>query len=140
MRPFPEGEDIKAALRRLESAEFPTDQSVDYAETLVEVGVGPAAEEAVRTIVAALAPGVIETLVQKHVVQTPIPTHIGICDERRTPNLASRLSDRGFSVRSGWTVTWEGGPTLEGDTLCPLALLAVWLRRMREPRPPILSY
>lgn len=140
MTSFPTDEDIRVVLERLASAGFPTDESVQYAETLVEVGGGAAAEGAVRSILAALPPEVIEGLVQKHIVRTPVPTHIGICDTRRSANLASRLVDRGFGVISGWTVTWEDGPVFEGDTLCPLALLAVWIRRMRRPREQTLDY
>ena len=109
-----------------------------HAEVLVDYCRGGLAEKAIRAVVQGLPLDALEPLVSKHVIRwaTP-PGHPGYCRDGHV--VAQRLVAHGFSpVRTsgdGYEVGWAGGELVTGADLCRIALLAVWLRRMRETEP-----
>ncbi len=117
------------------SQEVQASERAEHGEFLVSYCRGDVAETAVRRIVEALPPEEVERLVAKHVVAWPAPSgETSYCRDPHT--VAQRLADLGFSpAKEGteeWLVGWPGGEKFTGQDLCPLALLVVWIRRMRE--------
>ena len=133
--PVLDDQDVRDYMRALEADGFPVDETVRVALVLVGHARGPEAEEAVRSLVARLPEGQLNNLVREHVIRhpNPDPKHdFDYCGSGRSI-LAIDLVARGFDpVVSGWRVGWPGGKVLEGENLCRLALLAVWLRTMSD--------
>jgi hypothetical protein len=127
-------EEIDEDLTRLEEEGFPPQATADFAEGLVKYTPGPHAEETIRRVVDIFEGDALEELVVKHIVGLPIQG-LDYCRPGRNTALVDDLKRRGIasSVTKGrWTVSWVGGETLEGESLCRIGLLAVWLKYMRE--------
>ena len=127
--------EITEAVARIERSEDASDEErTFYLEFLAEYCSGAVAEDGVRRLVPLLGKESLESMVRKHVVAWHAPPGTVYCRDPKT--VASRLADHGFSpVRNdgaGWTVGWGDGEVLAGEELCPIALLAVWLRRMQQ--------
>ncbi len=129
--PLFDDQEIIDRVSELESKEFPPDGCIEFAWALVKYSPGEVAEGAVRSLVEEIPDDRLNELVRDHVVHYPSPG-LDYCRRFRGSILARELHDRGYEVESGWRVTWSSGEVLEGDDLCRLALLAVWLRRMRQ--------
>ena len=124
---FLSDEEILTRISAFESAGFPPDECIEYAAALAKYCPGDVAEGAIRSLVENFPDDRLHELVRKHVAPSLGPD-IEYCQGLRANILAYALVDRGFNVRSGWRVSWFGGDALEGENLCRLALLAVWLR------------
>ncbi len=120
-------EEIHERLSVFESDGFPSNDCICFAEYLTKYGRGEVTERAIRTLVENFPDDRLPELVRKHVSPTLSPG-VDYCEGVRASTLGYALIDLGFDVRTGWRVTWPGGELLEGDNICRLALLAVWLR------------
>ena len=120
-------EEIRARVSAIESEGFPPDDCIAYAEALVKSCRGEVTEAAIRTLVENFPDDRLPELVRKHVAPT-LSSGVDYCAGVQASTLGYALVRLGFDVRSGWRVTWPGGEALEGDNICHLALLAVWLR------------
>ena len=123
----PSDEEIHERLSVFESEGFPSNDCIYFAEYLAKYGRGKVTERAIRTLVENFPDDRLPELVRKHVAPTLSPG-LDYCQGQRARVLAIALGNQGFNVRSGWRIAWPGGETLEGENLCRLALLAVWLR------------
>ncbi len=130
--PLFDDQEIVDRVRELESREFPPDGCIEFAWALVKYSPGEVAEGAVRSLVENFPDDRLNELVREHVVRYPSPG-FDYCEQFRGSILARELAALGFDpVESGWRVGLPGGEILEGNDLCRLALLAVWLRQMRQ--------
>ncbi len=128
--PLFDDQEIIDRVRELESKGFPPDACIEFAWALVKYSPGEVAEGVVRSFVERFPDDRLNELVREHVVHYPSPG-LDYCQGDHAGLLARELAALGFDpVESGWRVGWPGGEVLEGDDLCRLALLAVWLRRM----------
>ena len=123
-------EEIRERLSVFESEKFPPDDCIYFAEYLAKYCRGEVARGAIRTLVENFRDDRLLELVRKHVDPTLSPGG-DYCAGVQASTLGYVLVRLGFDVRSGWRVTWPGGELLEGDNICRLALLAVWLRGIR---------
>ena len=124
-------EEIHERLSVFESEKFPPDDCIYFAEYLAKCCRGEVTRGAIRTLVENFRDDRLPELVRKHVTPTLSPG-VDYCEGVRASSLGYALIRLGFDVRSGWRVTWPGGETLEGDNICRLALLAVWLRAIGQ--------
>jgi hypothetical protein len=126
--------DIREKLRDLQGEDVDDVQRAKFARFVHDYQRGPAAEEAVSSIIRALAEEHIEPLVREYVLAEKALGSVGYCQPEWTDVLASTLVERGFSpvdLEGGvWRVGWTGGETITGEQLCRVALLAEWLRKM----------
>ncbi len=129
---FLSDEDILERLAAFESEEFPPDECAEYAEVLAKYCRGEVTEQAIQTLVENFPEDRLPELVRKHAAPTLI-RGVDYCHGLMGRALATALGNRGFDVRSGWRVAWPGGGALEGENLCRLALLAVWLQGIQQP-------
>ena len=120
-------EEIRERLSVFESEKFPPDDCIYFAEYLAKYCRGEVTRGAIRTLVENFRDDRLSELVRKHVEPTLSPG-ADYCAGVQASTLGHVLVRLGFDVRSGWRVTWPGGELLEGDNICRLALLAVWLR------------
>ena len=128
---FLSDEEILARVSVFEAERFPPDECIEYAEVLAKYCRGEVTEGAIQTLVENFPDDRLPELVRKHVAPSLSPG-VDYCQGQRRNVLAIALKVRGFDVRSGWLVAWPGGGVLEGEDLCRLALLAVWLRGIQE--------
>ena len=120
-------DEVRERLSAFESEEFPSDDCIFFAEYLSKYCRGEVTEGAVRTLVGNFPDDRLPELVRKHLAPT-LSSGVDYCEGQRARLLAIALGNQGFNVRSGWRIAWPGGELLEGDNICRLALLAVWLR------------
>ena len=120
-------EEIRARVSAIESEGFPPDECIEFAEVLAKYCRGKVTEGAIRTLVENFPDDRLPELVRKHVAPTLSP-HVDYCAGVGVSTVGYALIKLGFDVRSGWQVAWAGGEVLEGENICRLALLAVWLR------------
>ena len=120
-------EEIHERLSVFESEKFPPDDCIYFAEYLAKYCRGKATEGAIRTLVENFRDDRLPKLVRKHVAPTLSPG-VDYCAGVGVSTVGYALIKLGFDVRSGWQVAWAGGEVLEGENICRLALLAVWLR------------
>ncbi len=125
-------EEIRERLSIFESNGFPSDECIELAEVLAKYGLGKVTEGAIRTLVENFPDDRLPELVRKHVAPT-LSHHVDYCWGVRVSTLGYALVSLGFDVRKGWRVAWPGGEALEGENICRLALLAVWLRGIQQP-------
>ncbi len=125
-------EEIRERLSVFESGGFPSNDCIYFAESLAKYGWGKVTEGAIRTLVENLPDDRLPELVRKHVAPTLSP-HVDYCAGGRVSTLGYALTKLGFDVRKGWRVAWPGGEVLEGENICRLGLLAVWLRGIQQP-------
>ena len=124
---FLSDEKIRERISVFESEEFPPDDCIFFAEYLADYCRGEVAKKAIETLVENFPEDRLPELVQKHAAPTLSPG-VDYCTGLLASTLGYALTNLGFDVRSGWRIAWPGGEVLEGDNLCRLALLAVWLR------------
>ena len=127
-------EEIDERFAWFQSEGFPSQATTDFAEDLVKFTPGARAEETIRRLVDIFEGDALEELVVKHIVGLAIPG-LDYCRAGRNTALVDDLKRRGIasSVAKGrWTVSWIGGETLKGESLCRIGLLASWLKYMRE--------
>ena len=126
--------DIRERLRDLQGLEVDDVERAAFARFVYDYQRGPAAEEAVSSIIGALPEQHLEPLVREYVLPQQALASVDYCQPEWTDVLASRLVERGFSpvdLEGGmWRVGWTGGETITGEQLCRVALLAEWLRKM----------
>ena len=120
-------QEIVDRVRELESRAFPPVGCIEFAWALVNYSPGEVAKGAVRSLVENFPDDRLPDLVRKHVEPT-LSSGVDYCAGVQSSTLGYALVRLGFDVRSVWRVTWPGGEALEGDNICRLALLAVWLR------------
>jgi len=120
-------DEVRERLSVFESEKFPPGDCIYFAEYLARYCRGEVTRGAIRTLVENFPDDRLPELVRKHVTPTLSPG-VDYCEGVRASSLGYALIRLGFDVRSGWRVTWPGGELLEGDNICRLALLAVWLR------------
>jgi hypothetical protein len=130
-------DEIEDQVARLEAAGFPSRATVTFVEGLVSYSPGSFSEEVVRRLVGMFDVETLEELVTRHVITTkPPPPDTDYCRETQAhPGLTAELKKREIQFASGpagWTVSWGDGEEVTGDSLCRAAVLAVWLRYMRE--------
>ena len=121
-------QEILDRILAFESEGFPHDECIVYAEFLAKHCPSGVAKEAIGVLVKNFPDDHLGKLVRKHVAPSLDPENVDCCQGPRASVLAIILKDRGFDVRLGWRVTWTGGEVIEGENLCRLALLAVWIR------------
>ena len=124
-------DEIRERLSVFESEKFPPDDCIYFAEYLARYCRGEVTRGAIRTLVENFRDDRLPELVRKHVEPTLSPG-VDYCAGVQASTLGYALIRLGFDVRSGWRVTWPGGQLLEGDNICRLALLAVWLRAIGQ--------
>jgi hypothetical protein len=127
-------EEIDERLAQLEEEGFPSEATAEFTEGLVKFTPGPHAEETVRRLVDIFERETLEELVVKHIVGRAIPG-FDYCRPGRNTALVDDLKRRGIAssvTRGHWTVSWIGGESIEGESLCRIGLLASWLKSMRE--------
>ncbi len=126
--------EIREQLRNLDNAKADDAERSRFAEFIFNYQRGPAAEEAVRSILGALPVERITPLVRQYVLTEQALGTVDYCLPEWTDVLGARLVEMGFGpvdLEGGvWRVGWPGGETLTGEQLCRVALLAVWLRKM----------
>jgi hypothetical protein len=126
--------EIRERLRSLEEPNFDHAERASFAEFLYDYQRGPAAEEAVRSILSVLPDDHLTPLVRKHVLSGQALGNVDYCQPDWADVVAERLVEGGFQPvdreGGGWRVGWPGGETLTGQQLCRIALLAGWLRKM----------
>ena len=120
-------DEVRERLSVFESDGFPSNDCICFAEYLTKYGRGEVTERAIRTLVENFPDDRLPELVRKHVSPTLSPG-VDYCAGVQASTLGYALTNLGFDVRTGWRVSWPGGELLEGDNICRLALLAVWLR------------
>ena len=120
-------DEIRERLSVFESEKFPPDDCIYFAEYLAKYGRGEVTGGAIRILVENFPDDRLPELVRKHVSPT-LSSGVDYCTGLLASTLGYALTNLGFDVRSGWRIAWPGGEVLEGDNLCRLALLAVWLR------------
>ncbi len=125
-------EEIRARVSAIESEGFPPDDCIAYAEALAKSCRGEVTEGSIRTLVENFPDDRLLELVRKHVAPTLSPD-VDYCAGVRGSTVGYALTRLGFNVRNGWRVAWPGGEVLEGENICRLALLAVWLRGIQQP-------
>ena len=129
---FLSDEEIRERLSIFESEEFSSNDCIYFAEYLAKFCRGEVTEGAIRTLVENLPDDRLPELVRKHVAPSLSPD-VDFCAGARSSTLWYALTRLGFDVRTGWRVAWPGGEALEGENICRLALLAVWLRGIQQP-------
>ena len=126
--------EIRERLRSLDESDADHAERTRFVQFVYQYQRGPAAEEAVRSILSALPGEHLEPLVREHVLASQALGNVDYCRSEWTDVLAVRLIERGFQPvdrEAGvWRVGWPGGETLTGKQLCRVALLAGWLRKM----------
>jgi len=126
--------EIRERLRSLDASSADDAERASFAEFLYDYQRGPAAEEAVRSILSVLPDEHLAPLVREHVLTGQALGSVDYCQPEWTDVLAARLVEEGFQPvdqeGGAWRVGWPGGETLTGDQLCRVALLARWLRKM----------
>ncbi len=125
-------EEIRERLSVFESEEFPSNDCIYFAEYLAKSCRGEVTEAAIRTLVENFPDDRLRELVRKHVAPTLSPD-VDYCAGVRGSTVGYALTRLGFDVRNGWRVSWPGGEALEGENICRLGLLAVWLRGIQQP-------
>ena len=129
---FLSDEEIRERLSVFESEEFPSNDCIYFAEYLAKYCRGEVTEAAIRTLVENFPDDRLPELVRKHVAPT-LSSGVDYCAGVRGSTLGYVLTNLGFDVSPGWRVSWPGGEALEGENICRLALLAVWLRGIQQP-------
>jgi len=127
-------EELRERLRNLDESDADHAERTRFVRFVYQCQRGPAAEEAVRSILSALPDEHLGPLVREHVLASQALGNVDYCRPEWTDVLAVRLIERGFQPvdrEAGvWRVGWPGGETLTGEQLCRLALQAEWLRKM----------
>lgn len=133
--PIVQDEEIEERMTVLRAEGYPSEAAVLIAECLVLETARPVAETALRELVDTFDPETLDRLVREHVVRNAVP-HFDYCGKHGVSPLIDNLLRRGIAPPgrgpSGWTIRLPSGEMLEATSLCRVALLAVWLRRMRE--------
>ena len=133
--PIVSDDEIEERMTALRAEGYPSEAAVFIAEGLVLEAARPVAESALRELVDTFDPETLDRLVRQHVVRNAV-LHFDYCGQHGVSPLIDNLLRRGMAPPgrgpSGWTIRLPGGDTLEATSLCRVALLAVWLRRMRE--------
>ena len=133
MMPMLTDQDVRERMGWLTDNEFPGAETVRRAKQFVKYACGPVAEDAVRELVLQLPEESLTELVREYVMKHP-DDHTDYC--RSAQNLvAIDLDERpGFDVfhGPGWRVLTPSGEGLDGDELCRVALLGVWLNTMQS--------
>ena len=131
-------DEIRERLAVFKSEGYPPDDCIFFAEYLAKYCRGEVAEKAIRTLVEGFPYDRLSDLVRKHAVPTLAPG-VDHCQGRPGNHIAIALKRRGIGATqdsAGWHLSWPMGDTaLEGENLCRLALLAVWLGGMRSREP-----
>lgn len=134
---FLSDEEIRERISVFESEEFPPDDCIFFAEYLAGYCRGEVAKEAIATLVENFPDNRLLELLPKHVDPSLRSPGVDYCRGQHRNILAIALGKRDdFEVRSGWRVAWPGG-VLEGEDLCRLALLAVWLWQIDSTKPKL---
>lgn len=126
--------EIREQLRSVNEPDVDDAERARFAQFIYQYQRGPAAEEAVRSILGALPDEYLDPLVREHVLTTQALGNVDYCRSEWSAILAARLVELGFQpvdCHGGvWRVGWLGGETLTGEHLCRVALMAGWLRKM----------
>ncbi len=133
MMPMLTDQDVRERMDWLTDNGFPGAETVVRAKEFVKYSRGPVAEGAVRELVPRLPEESLNELVREYVMKHP-DDHTDYCGSAQ--NLVGiALAERpGFKVDRGpgWRVLTPSGEGLDGDELCGLALLGVWLNTMQS--------
>ena len=133
MRPILTDQDVRERMDWLTDNGFPGAETVVRAKEFVKYARGPVAEDAVRELVPRLPEESLNELVREYVMKDP-DNHTDYCGSAQNL-VASHLDERpGFDVfhGPGWRVLTPSGEGLDGDELCRVALLGVWLNTMQS--------
>ena len=125
-------DDVRGKMLDLKARAFPPEDTIRIAGEIARYAHGTVAEKAVRRLVDELPQDCLSDLVREHVFQSS-GGHTDYCDGVHSPIVAIKLDELGFlNVQGGgtWELTMPGGEVLTKDSVCRIALLAVWLREM----------